>query len=207
MITTSVDIYLRDGCGRCEHFRTPACKVRQWTAPLEALRALLGGTELVEEMKWGSPCYTLDGKNVVMLVSRRDYCALSFFKGAALDDPDSALTPPGPNSRYGRLLTFGSLEDVERLRAHAEGFVRQAIDLERAGVEVVVDAAPEPMPAEFEERLDADPDLRLAFEALTPGRRRSHILFVGGAKQSATRARRVERCTEKIFAGKGYNER
>lgn len=203
----SVDAFLRDGCGRCEHYQTPACKVHLWTEPLKALRALLLETELVEEMKWGAPCYTLDGANVLMLSARKANCQISFFKGAALDDPEGALVPPGPNSRYARLLIFESLDEVQAQRPRIERFVQRAIALERAGVEVVVDDAPEPMPAELEARLESDPDLLLAFESLTPGRRRSHILYVSGAKQSGTRERRADRCAPKILAGKGFNER
>lgn len=207
MNNTSVDSYLRDGCGRCEHFRTPACKVHRWTDVLEALRALLLESGLVEEMKWGSPCYTLNGKNVVMLASLKDHCALSFFKGAALADEDGLLRRPGPNSRYARYLEFRSAEDVEQLRVQATRFVQQAIEVQRAGIEVAPGEASEPAPIELENRLAADPELRQAFESLTRGRRRSHILYVSGAKQSATRERRVEKCAPKIFAGKGFNER
>ena len=207
MNRTSVDAYLRDGCGRCEHYRTPACKVHRWTAPLEALRALLRSTPLVEEMKWGAPCYTLDGKNVAMLAALNDSCTLSFFKGAALDDADGVLARPGPNSRFARLIHFRGLDDVQALRPAAERLVQQAIANERAGVRITPAEAPEPVPAELEARLAADPELRRAFDALTPGRRRSHILHVDGAKQSATRTRRAERCAPRILAGKGFNER
>lgn len=117
MNTTSVDAYLRDGCGRCDKYQTPACKVHLWTAPLEALRALLRSTELVEEMKWGSPCYTLGGKNVVMLTSFKEHCALQFFKGAALDDEAGVLERPGPSSQQVRLVKFRSLADVTARRA------------------------------------------------------------------------------------------
>lgn len=207
MNNTSVDSYLRDGCGRCEHYRTPECKVHRWTDGLEALRELLLESGLVEEMKWGSPCYTLNGKNVVMLVSRREYCALSFFKGAALADGDGVLVSPGPNSRFARLLTFRSLEEVMERRLQAARLVQQAIELERAGTKVTPSDAPEPVPVELEQRLAADPELRRAFESLTPGRQRSHILYIAGAKQSETREKRIERCVPKIAAGKGFNER
>lgn len=207
MNNTSVESYLQDGCGRCDHFQTPACKVHLWADALLALRALLRDTELAEEMKWGSPTYTLDGKNVVMLVSRKDHCALSFFKGAALDDPDGLLVQPGPNSRFARLLTFTSGEDVDRQRESMAGFLKQAIELQRAGVKVETADAPEPMPDELAQRLSTDPALQRAFEALTPGRKRSHILYVGGAKKSATREKRAERCAPRIAAGKGFNER
>ena len=171
------------------------------------MRALLLETELVEEMKWGSPCYTLDGKNVLMMSSFRDTAFVSFFKGVALDDPEGVLESPGPNSRFARNLKFRSVEDLVERRHSAQQLIRQAIELERSGRKITVDAPAEPMPEELEERLAADPELRRQFDALTPGRRRSHVLHIGGGKQSATRLRRVEKCVPKIVAGKGFNER
>jgi uncharacterized protein YdeI (YjbR/CyaY-like superfamily) len=203
----SVDSYLRDGCGRCEHYRTPACKVHLWTKPLVALRSLVRATGLTEEMKWGSPCYTLGGKNVVMLGAFNHHCALLFFKGAVLTDDDGLLESPGPHSRFGRYLKVRTLEEFEVRRPVAERLLKQAIALEQAGTKVVPEGGPEPMPEELARRLEADEALRAAFEALTPGRRRSHVLHVSGAKQSETRARRVERCAEDIRAGRGFNER
>ncbi len=207
MNTTSVDAYLRDGCGRFEKYQTPACKVHKWTKALVALRALVLECGLTEEMKWGSPTYTLDGKNVVMIASFVDRCVLQFFKGAALEDPDSVLESPGENSRFVRFLPFRTEAEVMARRAVARRLVEQAIALERAGVEVEPEGAPEPVPAELAERLAADPALARAFAALTPGRRRSHVLHVSGAKQSETRARRAERCAADILAGRGFHER
>lgn len=208
MNTTSVDSYLEDGCGRCERYRTPECDVHRWAKELVALRELLLEIEpLVETMKWGSPCYTYEGKNVVMISARRDACMLSFFKGAALKDDDGVLVSPGPNSRYARYLQFTSLDEVLARREQTAQIIWQAVELERSGVKFVPPAPAEPMPAELEDRLEADAELQRAFEALTPGRRRSHILYVSAAKQSATREARVERCVPKIMAGLGYNER
>ncbi len=207
MNNTSVDSYLRDGCGRCEHYQTPACKVHRWTPILEALRQLLLASGLVEEMKWGSPCYTLDGKNVIMLISFKESCCLQFFKGAALVDDAGALESPGPSSRYARLLRFRTTLDLAARRPLARKLIDQAIALERAGTKVVVDAAPEPVPDELLRRLESDAALQQAFDALTPGRRRSHILHISGAKQSETRERRVERCAPDILSGRGFNER
>jgi uncharacterized protein YdeI (YjbR/CyaY-like superfamily) len=206
MNNTNVESYLRDGCGRCSRFQTPECKVHLWTDALSALRGLLLESELVEQMKWGSPCYTLDGKNVVMLASFNEFCSLSFFKGAALGDED-LLVKPGPNSRYARRVEFTSLEDVVERRSDLLRILEAAIEFERSGEEFEPDDALEPMPVELEERLAVDEDLRLAFESLTPGRQRSHILYVSGAKKAQTRVNRAERCVPKILAGKGYNER
>ncbi len=206
MNNTSVDSYLKDGCGRCEHYQRPSCKVHLWTESLIALREILQESELVEEMKWGSPCYTLDGKNVIMLASTREYCAISFLKGAALHDAEDLLVPPGPNSRFARVFKFESADTVNTFRHQIADFVQQAIALQKAGVKVTPDAI-ESLPDELEQRLNSDPELNEAFYALTPGRQRSYIIFVSGAKQPETRQRRVEKCVPQIFSGKGYNER
>ena len=208
MNTESVESYLAEGCGRCDKYRTPECKVHLWTDALVALRGLLLDTELEEAMKWGSPTYAWNGKNVLMLVSRADHCSLSFFKGAGLDDPEGVLESPGPNSRFARYLKFDSVDDVMARYDQARGFVLDAIEFERAGKKIEVpDGRPEPIPDELADRLAADADLREAFDALTPGRQRSYILHIGGAKQAATRERRVDKCAPKIFTGKGFNER
>jgi len=158
-------------------------------------------------MKWGCPCYTLDGKNVVMLTALRDRCGLSFFEGALLTDAHGLLERPGPNTRAARELPITSLDQVHAHREAIRAFLAQAIALEKQGAKVAVDAEPEPIPEELEARLAADAALRAAFDALTPGRQRSHILYVGGAKKPQTRVARAERCAAKILEGKGFNER
>lgn len=207
MNTTSVEAYLRDGCGRCDRYKTADCKVHRWTDALKELRALVLESGLTEEMKWGSPCYTLDGKNVVAIASLKDACVLSFFKGAILQDEDGVLRAPGPNSRFVRRFEFASVEEVRAKRAVAVELVERAVEAERSGKKVAPKPAAEPVPEELQATLDADPALANAFAALTPGRRRSHVLHVSGAKQSKTRCARAERCAAKILAGKGYNER
>src|SRR5690606_39081311 len=191
MNNTSVESYLAEGCGRCDRFQTPECKVHTWAELLVALRAMMLETGLDEQMKWGSPCYALDGKNVIMLSTLNDAALLSFFKGAALTDEHGLLEKPGPNSHYGRYLKFRSMADLTSRREQVNGLVANAIELERAGVEIAPPTEREPMPAELEARLSTDDALRQAFEALTPGRQRSFILHVGSAKQAATRERRV----------------
>jgi uncharacterized protein YdeI (YjbR/CyaY-like superfamily) len=203
----SVDSYLQDGCGRCDHYRTPQCKVLLWTSALVALRKIVLEAGLVEEMKWGSPCYTLGGKNVLMIVSFRESCAMSFFKGASLEDPSGLLESAGPNAQHGRLIRFQGVERVEAHRAAIAALVAGAIAVERSGKKLPKAQLPESLPEELEARLAADPELRRAFEALTPGRKRSHVLHVSGAQQTETRARRAERCAADILAGKGFNER
>lgn len=206
-IQRDVEAYFVEGCGRCEHFNTPQCKVHLWTEPLALLRAMLKATELTETMRWGSPCYALDGKNVLMITSFREYCALSFFKGVLLDDPEGHLSSPGPNSRVMRLMRFTSAEEVEANRAAAEAFIAEAIAIEAEGRKVELAPDPEPMPEELQAVLDDDPRVAEAYGNLTPGRRRSYVLHVGGAKKAETRQSRAERCVAKILTGKGFNER
>jgi uncharacterized protein YdeI (YjbR/CyaY-like superfamily) len=207
MNTESVDAFLRDGCGRCAHYKSPQCKVRQWPEILRALRELVLSSGLHEEMKWGSPCYTLNGKNVVMIAAQRKNCALSFCQGAFLADTEGLLEAPGPNSRWVRYLKFQTLDDLFLKREATLAFLAQAIALESSGVKLQPAAAEDPVPDELAQRLLADPHLQRAFHALTPGRKRSHILYIGGAKQAETRRKRVERCVERILQGMGFNER
>jgi uncharacterized protein YdeI (YjbR/CyaY-like superfamily) len=207
MNTESVDAFLRDGCGRCDKYRTPACKVHQWSALLVALRALLRDAGLAEELKWGHPCYAADGHNVALLGAWKDRCTLSFVEGAALADDDGLLEVPGPNSHRARLVAFRSVEELEARREGVGRLLSQAIALAREGRTVAPRAERDPVPEELERVLAAAPAVRAAFDALTPGRQRSHVLFVTGAKGAATRARRAERCATEILAGRGWQER
>ena len=207
MHNESVERFLAEGCGRCEHFQTPQCKVHAWPEALVELRALLNASGLDETMKWGSPCYTLDGKNVALLVALRDRCGISFFRGALIPDEAGLLVAPGPNSRHGRELRFSSVSQVRRAKKQIQAYLQAAIDVERSGARVEPLRAAEPVPHELQAVLDEDPNVRIAWEALTPGRRRSHILHVSGAKQAKTRHARARKCAVKIVAGKGFNER
>lgn len=207
MHNESVERFLADGCGRCEHFQTPQCKVHRWTEELVELRGILGATQLEETMKWGSPCYTLDGKNVVMLTAMREWCGLSFFKGSLIPDEAGRLVAPGKNSQAARTLRFTSRREVRAERAMTMDYLERAIEIERSGARVKFAASPGDLPAELERVLDGDAELRSAWGRLTPGRQRSHILHVSGAKQAKTRTSRAAKSRPKILAGKGFNER
>ncbi len=204
---TNVEGYFTEGCGRCTKFRTPACKVHRFPEGLAALRALLLDAGLTETIKWGAPCYTHDGRNVAMLVALVDSFGLSFFEGAALDDADGLLELPGPNARIGRVVRFRAMDAFMARRSGTKRLVTQAVELARTGTRVTRNAEPEPLPDELAARLAEDPALARAFAALTPGRRRSHILHVRGAKQAETRARRAGQCAPDILAGRGFRER
>jgi uncharacterized protein YdeI (YjbR/CyaY-like superfamily) len=178
----------------------------RWSAELAALREVLLACGLTEQLKWGKPCYGHAGRNIVIMQEMKEFLALLFFKGALLADPHGVLEDQGPNSRSARRIRFASVDDVRRLAATVTDYVDEAVAAEEAGLEV----APAPelvLVAELRERLDADDELRAAFEALTPGRQREYHLHVSAAKQAPTRAARVERNVARIKAGKGLRDR
>lgn len=204
----SVNEYLKVGCGRCALVGTPECKVHLWTDQLELLRDILRSTPLKEEVKWGVPCYTIEGKNVIMLSAFKDYCCLSFFKGALLEDPNQSLDKPGPNSQASRLLKFTSTSQVRNQEKEIRSFIYQAIEAEKAGLKVQFKAKDNlEYPEELISKFSEHPNLKTAFEALTPGRKRGYILHFSQPKQSKTRVSRIEKCLPKIMEGKGFSDR
>lgn len=182
-------------------------KATQWEPELRMLRDIALSTGLAEDLKWGHPCYTDQGANVVLIQGFKAYCALLFPKGAALEDPDGILVKVGENTRFARQARFTDLAEIEELAPVLATYIRAAVAAERSGVEIELDEADDaPMPNEFQERLDADPALRTAFSDLTPGRQRAYLLFFNGAKQSKTRESRVEKAIPRILDGLGLND-
>ncbi len=57
----------------------------------ERLRAILAETPLTETVKWGAPCYTWRGKNVVGIGGFKTYFGLWFHQGALLEDREGKL--------------------------------------------------------------------------------------------------------------------
>lgn len=182
-------------------------KNKQWSAELEALRQIVLETELIEETKWRTPTYTLNGANVVMLGSYNDGCMLSFLKGALIRDPRGLLVAPGPNTQAARVVRFTDVDQIRKFKPVLKDFVEQAIQIEKAGLKVRMKSTAD---FEFPEELDAafrsDPALRKAFDALTPGRQRGYLLHFSGAKQLKTRAARIEKSAPRILKGKGLDD-
>ena len=179
----------------------------RWHDELAALRAILNDSGLCEEFKWRSPVYTHDGHNVALVWGFKDHAALGFFKGVLLKDKAGILVAQGENSRSTRVVKVTSVAQVTRLAPTLAAYLTEAIGIEKAGLKVDLPKDDLDYPAELVDRLDADDRFRAAFEALTPGRRRSWVLHFGQAKQSETRASRIDRAAEKIFVGKGLNDR
>jgi len=179
----------------------------KWQKETDQLRKIALGCDLAEELKWGKPCFTWQGRNVAIVIPLKESCAFSFFKGALFKDPERILQRIGRNSQAGRWIKFTSVEEVTATRSILGKYLREAIAIEKSGRKVVLKKASEyTVPAELQARLDADPQLRTAFAALTPGRRKSWILHVAGAKRAETRAARVEKAVPIIRRGRGFNE-
>jgi uncharacterized protein YdeI (YjbR/CyaY-like superfamily) len=178
----------------------------RWRAEIAELQRILAGLDLREERKWGKPCYTTDGKNVVIIQGFKEYCALGFFQGALLKDPKKLLVQLG-RVQAARVMKFTSVKEIALEAATIKAYVREAVAAEKAGLKVGTKPPAIPVPEELKAKFRKDPRFKRAFEALTPGRRRGYLLHFAGAKQSATRTARIEKAMPSIFAGRGLLER
>ncbi|MFM7712748.1 MAG: DUF1801 domain-containing protein [Microcystis sp.] len=180
---------------------------KPWGREVRQLRKIVLGSELVEEWKWKTPCYTLKGKNVVLIQRFKNYCAVLFFKGALVKDTDRLLVKPGKHTQAGRLLRFASVEEIKSSQRILAEYIRGAIEVEKVGKKAASSKAKVLLvPEELEQQFKQDPSLQKAFQALTPGRQRAYLIFIEAAKQSSTRLTRIQKCRERIFAGKGLND-
>jgi uncharacterized protein YdeI (YjbR/CyaY-like superfamily) len=182
-------------------------KEKHWNKELAALRKLCLASGLNEELKWGQACYDLNGGKVVLIHGFKEYCALLFMKGALLDDPNGILIQQTKNVQAARQLRFTSLGDINKQKAAIKAYIQNAIAVEKSGAKVKMKSVADfEVAEEFLKRLDDDPNLAEAFRELTPGRQKAYLLFFAGAKQSATRNARVEKCLPRILQGLGLND-
>jgi uncharacterized protein YdeI (YjbR/CyaY-like superfamily) len=201
-----VDLFLLDGCGRCKLYQTPQCKVHKWPEELITLRALILEFGLEEEIKWGFPCYTLNGKNILMLAPFKDNCAISFFKGALLKE-NPILEKSGENSNTFRLIRFQGMEKINQEKETIQQIIQEAIEIEKSGKKLPkTDYSSIEIPEELENAFEDDHIFKAAFKSLTPGRQRGYILHFAQPKQAQTRMNRIEKYKPAIFNGKGLNE-
>ena len=182
-------------------------KAKKWRSEFEKLRNLCLDCGLTEELKWGKPCYTYQGSNVVLIHGFKDYCALLFFKGALLKDPKGILVQQTENVQATRQIRFTNVREIVEMEPTLKAYIKEAVEAEKAGLEVSYKKTSEfVIPQEFQNRLDESPTLKNAFRALTPGRQRGYLLYFSAAKQPTTREARVEKCVQQILNGKGLND-
>ncbi len=183
-------------------------RATRWQEEIRALRDTLLGCDLTEELKWGKPCYTAHGGNIVIMQPFKAHLSLMFFKGSLLDDDEDLLRSQGENTQAALRMEFTSVEQVTRRSAILKSYIEEAIAVEEAGLEVPRKKVEDyEVPPEFAKRLREDESYRRAFEALTPGRRKGYLLHFSGGKRASTRERRIEKCRAKVLEGKGLNER
>jgi uncharacterized protein YdeI (YjbR/CyaY-like superfamily) len=180
---------------------------KKWQKEMEKLRKIFLSCGLTEELKWGKPCYTFQEANVVVVLPFKDYCALLFCKGALLKDTDGLLVKAGDNTQGARQIRFTSFQKIGEMEAILKTYLHQAIEVEKAGLEVVYKKTTDfPVPEELKKKFKEAPGFKAAFAALTPGRQRGYLLHFSAAKQSQTRDSRIEKCRPQILKGKGLND-
>ncbi|WP_123042876.1 YdeI/OmpD-associated family protein [Cohnella candidum] len=182
-------------------------KAKQWKEEFTRLREIVLDCELTEVFKWMHPCYTYDNKNVVLIHGFKEYCALLFHKGALLKDPHGILIQQTENVQAARQLRFTDAEQIDEMQLIIKSYIDEAIEVEKAGLQVELKKTTEyEIPEELQNKFFEIPDLKTAFEALTPGRQRAYILYFSGAKQSKTRESRIEKYIPQILDGKGMDD-
>jgi uncharacterized protein YdeI (YjbR/CyaY-like superfamily) len=178
-----------------------------WEKELSLLRKIALDSPLTEEFKWYQPCYTYEGNNVLILGGFKEFCTMSFFKGALLKDPEGILEKAGENTRSARIVRITDAKQVAKLAPTLRKYILEAVAVEKSGKKFDFESTrTTEIPQEVAELFRKDKTLGAAFKALTPGRRRGYLIFFNAAKQSATRIARVEKCREKILAGKGMQD-
>ncbi|MFS0722439.1 YdeI/OmpD-associated family protein [Paenibacillus sp. 1P07SE] len=182
-------------------------KAKAWKAEFEALRDIVLDCDLTEDVKWMHPCYMYEGKNVVLIHGFKEYCALLFHKGALLKDPHGILIQQTENVQAARQLRFTSLQQIDEMQLIIKDYIDEAIEVEKAGLQVEYKPHDEyVIPEELENKFVEIPELKTAFEALTPGRQRAYIYYFSQPKQSKTRDSRIEKYLPQIMDGKGLND-
>ena len=204
---TDIDDYFSKGCGRCDRFDTPECSTRLWEPGLLQLRDLCRECGLDETVKWRQPCYVYRNRNIAIIGAFRGDFRLTFFDAALLKDSDVVLERSGPNTRHPNMLRFSTPSDVSEREPTIRTCGMRLIDCADAGLRPATEALPIEVTAELEEAMKHDPELAVAFAALTPGRQRSYVVNLNSAKKSETRVTRIAKFRSRILAGKGALER
>jgi uncharacterized protein YdeI (YjbR/CyaY-like superfamily) len=182
-------------------------KAKKWQDELIKLREIVLDCQLVEELKWKVPCYTINGKNIVLIHAFKEYCALLFMKGSLLNDSKNILFQQTDNVQSGRQIRFTNIQEIIDLETDLKAYIFEAIEVEKAGLKIEYKKTEDfEIPEEFKTVLNENQEIKAAFERLTPGRQKGYLLHFSSAKQSATRSSRIENSINRIINGKGIND-
>ena len=182
-------------------------KDTKWQKEYEKLRTIILACGLIEELKWGCPCYIFENTNILLIHGFKEYCAMLFFKGALLNDPNGILIQQTKNVQSARQIRFTNIREIIKMEKNLKAYIYEAIEVERAGLKVKLKKTSDfKIPGEFQTKLDKKPALKKAFDKLTPGRQRAYIFYFSQPKQSKTREERIEKYLKQILSGKGLND-
>ena len=183
-------------------------KASKWQEEYSELRMLILDCGLTEELKWGCPCYTIEKSNILLIHGFKNYCALLFMQGALLKDPKGILIQQTENVQSARQIRFTNIQEILKSKSTIKAYIKEAIKIDKAGLKVELKKTTEyKMPVEFQTVLDDMPELKTAFQSLTPGRQRGYLLYFSTPKQSKTRETRIEKYVQQILEGKGLEDK
>lgn len=182
-------------------------KAEKWKKEIEQMREIVLDCHLSEELKWGSPCYTFEKANIVLIHYFKEYCAFLFFKGALMKDPDGILIQQSDNVQAARQIRFTNVEEILVKKEILKKYIFEAAEIEKSGQKVELKKVSDfEIAEELLHKFDSDADFKKAFYALTPGRQRAYLLHFSQPKQSKTREARIEKNIPRILNGKGLND-
>lgn len=182
-------------------------RARQWQEEFTELRRIVLDCQLTEELKWGVPCYKIENGNICLIHGFKEYCAILFVKGVLLKDARGILITQTENSQSARQIRFTNVREIIEMEPVLKAYIYEAIEVEKSGLKVNFKKSTEfIIPDEFQNKLDENPALQTAFDALTPGRQRAYLLHFAEPKLSKTREARVEKWLQHILNGKGLND-
>ena len=205
-MNTSIENYFVNGCMRCKYGATPQCKVNKWMHELQLLRNIAHQSLLTEEVKWGVPVYTFNGKNIFSINALKDSANISFFKGVLIKDNYKILQQQDENVQSERIIKYTDTETILSQQEILHDYIQQAIEIEKNGTKVVFNKKPEPIPAELATIFDTDIDYKNAFFNLTQGRQRGYILHFSQPKKEETRIERIQKMRNQILQGIGFHD-
>lgn len=207
MMITKVEDFFSKGCGRCERFNTPNCSAKLWNAGVGELRRICLDMGLQETVKWAHPCYMHSDRNIALIGALQGDFRLIFFNAALMKDPHGILQRQGQNTQHPDMIRFTENSQVSVSEKEIRAYLEEAMDYAVKGIKPPKNTKELELPDELVDALDADVELADAFRNLTPGRQRSYVINLNGAKKSETRAARIIKFRDKIIAGKGAQER
>lgn len=207
MMITDIEDFFSKGCGRCKRFDTPDCSAKAWARGLAELRRICLSAGLAETIKWAHPCYMHAGRNIVIIGAFRGHFQLGFFNPALMRDPEGVMEKQGPNTASPNAIRFTDNARVAAMEPVIAAYLAEAMAYAKAGILPAKEPGGIELPNELVDALDADPELAEAFRTMTPGRQKSYVFILNGAKAPATRVARIAKYRDHILAGKGATER